>query len=177
MDGILRRGHLQPFFMGVTSRGLAFAAFFCGAGLVGCATDSFSSANDGGADAADAADATSTDARSDAPSGDTGTDANVCDCAPYWCGCGDCPTERIVCTRRHRTCSLQCLSSCTAIQLAVCAPVSKAAAFVGESGRWAATSTRSARPGIPAAWSMPVCPARRVLALRPAPSNALGRSP
>lgn len=120
MDGILRRGHLQPFFMGVTSRGLAFAAFFCGAGLVGCATDSFSSANDGGADAADAADATSTDARSDAPSGDTGTDANVCDCAPYWCGCGDCPTERIVCTRRHRTCSLQCLSSCTAIQLAVC---------------------------------------------------------
>ena len=59
----------------------------------------------------------------------------------------------------------------------LCAPVSKAAAFVGESGRWAATSTRSARPGIPAAWSMPVCPARRVLALRPAPSNALGRSP
>src|SRR5262249_8308303 len=61
------------------------------------------------------------DARND---GSLSNDASPvgCDCHPYWCGCGTCQPEAIVCTRVQRLCAVGCISApCTQLDAATCA--------------------------------------------------------
>ncbi|MEO6573252.1 MAG: hypothetical protein ABIP89_05405 [Polyangiaceae bacterium] len=98
----------------------------CGAGFVACGNETFSGAEDGGdsgasgdssSDGAGPADALADAAPAD---GDAGGGDASCDCVPFWCGCGMCPSASIVCTRQPRSCHLGCSSSCDSLPLTVC---------------------------------------------------------
>ncbi len=41
-------------------------------------------------------------------------------CAPYWCGCGTCPSAEIICTSKPPACALGCPSDCATLATATC---------------------------------------------------------
>ncbi len=60
-------------------------------------------------------------AASDVPAADVVRCDDAGACHPFWCGCGSCDPANIVCTTDLRGCPLGCVSSCPALDLAVCA--------------------------------------------------------